>query len=102
MNEAPINFSKNSAVIVRLHEQDNVAIAMAPLAAAKSIENYNLTTAAEIPRGHKIALREIKAGEHIRKYGQIIGAASQDIRAGDHVHTQNLSMADFERDYAYS
>ena len=102
MNEAPINFSKNSAVIVRLHEQDNVAIAMAPLAAAKPIENYNLTTAAEIPRGHKIALREIKAGEHIRKYGQIIGAASQDIHAGDHVHTQNLSMADFERDYAYS
>jgi altronate hydrolase len=37
----------------------------------------------------------------VRRYGQIIGFASRPIRCGEHVHTHNLSMGDFERDYAF-
>ena len=40
--------------------------------------------------GHKYALRDIKAGENIIKYGNPIGHATCDIRAGEHVHTHNV------------
>lgn len=40
--------------------------------------------------GHKYAARDIKAGENIIKYGQPIGHAITDIKAGEHVHTHNM------------
>ena len=40
--------------------------------------------------GHKYALRDIKAGEDIIKYGNPIGHATCDIKKGDHVHTHNV------------
>ncbi len=40
--------------------------------------------------GHKYALRDIKRGEDIIKYGNPIGHATEDIKAGDHVHTHNV------------
>jgi altronate hydrolase len=55
----------------------------------------------EVPAGHKVALREIAQGEQVRKYGQVIGLATSDIAAGEHVHTHNLAFAEFERDYAF-
>jgi len=44
----------------------------------------------EIPRYHKVAVRRITQGEVVRKYGTIIGEATQDIAAGSHVHTHNI------------
>ena len=43
-----------------------------------------------IEDGHKYALRDIKCGENIIKYGQPIGHAITDIKAGEHVHTHNV------------
>jgi altronate dehydratase len=43
-----------------------------------------------IPLGHKFALQNIKKGELIKKYGQIIGITTQDIKMGDWIHTHNL------------
>ena len=40
--------------------------------------------------GHKYALRDIKCGEDIIKYGNPIGHATCDIKAGEHVHTHNV------------
>lgn len=51
---------------------------------------YTVTLRQDIPFAHKFALLAIKKGEPIRKYGEIIGIATQDIRAGDHVHVHNL------------
>ena len=39
--------------------------------------------------GHKYAIRDIKCGENIIKYGNPIGHAICDIKAGEHVHTHN-------------
>jgi altronate hydrolase len=50
--------------------------------------------------GHKIAVRRIEPGEPVRKYGQIIGQASQAIEAGQWVHCHNVALGEFERDYA--
>ena len=40
--------------------------------------------------GHKYALRDIKKGEDVIKYGNPIGHATEDIKAGEHVHTHNV------------
>ena len=44
----------------------------------------------DVPYGHKIAVRDIKKGEHIMKYGESIGAASFDIAKGEYVHVHNM------------
>lgn len=43
-----------------------------------------------IPYGHKIAVRDIRQGEHIMKYGESIGAADTDIAKGEYVHIHNM------------
>lgn len=44
----------------------------------------------DIPLGHKIALRDLASGDQVIKYGTVIGRATRDIRAGEHVHVHNL------------
>lgn len=86
---------------LRLHEADNVVIAIDSLSRGKVIDG-GITVAAAIPRGHKVAVQAIRTGEPIRKFGQIIGFASSDIQPGDWVHEHNVAMHDFERDYAFA
>ena len=74
-----------------LSPQDDVAIALADLAAGATLSGVTLTAA--VPRGHKFALRPIAAGSPVRRYGQIIGQANVPIAPGDHVHVQNLGMS---------
>jgi altronate dehydratase small subunit len=44
----------------------------------------------KIAFGHKFATRDIKKDEMIKKYGEVIGIATKDIKAGQHVHVHNL------------
>ena len=44
----------------------------------------------DVPYGHKIAVRDIRKGELIIKYGEEIGIATHDIRRGEYVHIHNL------------
>ena len=83
-----------NAVIV-ISAADNVATALEPLDAGRSLRigDAEITAAEAIPRGHKIALRAIRAGEAVVKYGSPIGSASADIAAGAHVHTHNVNSA---------
>ncbi|HZZ02329.1 altronate dehydratase family protein [Paraburkholderia sp.] len=62
----------------------------------------NTVVSGLIPPGHKVATSDIAAGAPVRRYGQIIGFASQPIRAGEHVHVHNVAMGEFDRDYAFS
>jgi altronate hydrolase len=55
----------------------------------------------DVPAGHKLALEDVAAGGQVRKYGQVIGVATQPIQVGEHVHTHNLAFSDFARDYAF-
>jgi altronate hydrolase len=87
-------------LVVRLHDSDNVVVARVNLPAGTEISEEKITCLDLIPFGHKVATSIIKEGEAVRKYGQIIGFAARDIRPGEQVHTQNLEMKDFARDYA--
>ncbi len=90
--------------LLRLRETDSVAVVKKPLKPGTELVNgtLRLVAAKGIPPGHKIALREIAEGEAVTKYGQIIGFARGRIAPGDHVHTHNVELRDFGRDYAFS
>ncbi|SCU73420.1 Altronate dehydratase [Cupriavidus necator] len=90
-----------AARVIRLHPQDDVVISLGQLVAGTPILSEGITVAGLIPPGHKMATRAIDPGAPVRRYGQIIGFASQEIRPGQHVHTHNLAMGDFTRDYAF-
>ena len=53
-------------------------------------EGLRVTARQEIPLGHKIALKDLKAGDTVIKYGEDIGKVVAGIRAGEHVHVHNL------------
>jgi len=61
-------------------------------------DNVAILTARGIaPAGHKIARDPIAAGAAVVKYGQIIGYATADIAAGEHVHSHNLAFGAHDR-----
>lgn len=90
-------------VAIILHPQDDVAVVKTPLTAGTTVM-YNeaalATISTTIPVGHKIAIRGVAIGQPVRRYGQIIGFATADIAMGNHVHTHNLGVQSFDRDYA--
>jgi altronate dehydratase len=77
------------ARLLRLHRDDNVAVATRDLAAGDEFDD--VVVQADVPSGHKLATRAIATGAVIRKYGQPIGVATQDITAGAHVHIHNIA-----------
>lgn len=87
---------------LRLHSLDTVAVSRKRLPAGTQISGtLALALRQDIPPGHKFALRAIDAGAPVVKYGQVIGFAKQPIAAGDHIHTHNIEIREFDRDYAY-
>ncbi|CAB1069606.1 Altronate dehydratase (EC [Olavius algarvensis Delta 1 endosymbiont] len=86
---------------IRLSQSDNVVVARVDIPAGTEISEEKISCRSGIAFGHKVAASNIKAGQPVKKYGQIIGFASQEIHPGEHVHTHNLSMGDFDRDYAF-
>jgi altronate hydrolase len=87
-------------VAVRLHPQDDVAIAKVDLPAGMTLvvePGSAIRLHGPIPGGHKIALRPIPAGGAVRRYGQAIGLAARAIQPGEHVHTHNLGLGDVDR-----
>ncbi|MBK4735358.1 UxaA family hydrolase [Noviherbaspirillum pedocola] len=83
--------------VIRLHPNDDVVIARRQLLPGTRIDTEGVTVASLIPAGHKMATRRLDSGQPVKRYDQVIGTASRDIEPGQHVHTQNLAMADFAR-----
>jgi hypothetical protein len=81
----------NAALVIS--PRDNVATALESLDEGRALTAGGATVvvAEPIPRGHKLALRPIRAGEAVVKYGSPIGTATADIACGAHVHTHNLA-----------
>lgn len=91
-------------VTLQLHPEDHVTIAKTNLQAGTVLvfkDDAQLAVRNFIPAGHKVALTSLAEDDPIRRYGQIIGFATQPIQPGDHVHIQNLSVKEFDRDYAF-
>ncbi|CAG4917257.1 UxaA family hydrolase [Paraburkholderia saeva] len=93
--------SATAHAVIRLHPNDDVVIATRQLVSGTRIDAEDLVVSGLIPPGHKIATRAITKGEPVKRYNQIIGVARENIARGQHVHVQNLGMADFSRDHAF-
>ena len=52
--------------------------------------SFELEAKADVPIGHKIALKDLKSGDTAVKYGEDIGKMVADVGKGGHVHTHNL------------
>ena len=89
---SPIQSTERSAPAMRVHADDDVAVALQPIGPGELVQatGLMLTVRDPIEAGHKVALRDIAAGETVRKFGWPIGRATVAIPAGTHVHTHNL------------
>ena len=72
---------------------DNVIVATEPMNDGdKAVyQAGTVTVVGSVPVYHKLARTDIKCGENVVKYGQIIGRASRDIVQGEHVHVHNVA-----------
>lgn len=91
---------------IKIHPLDNVVVALKEIPQGTTLTIFppksgdfklpaadsviQITTTADIPAGHKIAVTQIPAGSPIIKYGSRIGFAKETIHAGDWVHVHNI------------
>jgi altronate hydrolase len=78
-----------------LREGDDVAVALGDLVPGDLVASGpppGVVVRTAVPAGHKVALRDLPAGAQLHKYGEVIGAATVPIEAGDHVHVHNLAF----------
>lgn len=86
---------------IQIDEKDNVATATSEVVVGEPLEVISPDgkvilkpkLAEPIPFGHKLAIKPIKKGENIVKYGEVIGVATQPIKAGAWVNTHNVGSA---------
>jgi altronate hydrolase len=97
----PIPALTDKAVLLR--PEDDVAIAKTALPAGLVLEDggARLELRVDIRPGHKVARRAVATGQVVRRYGQVIGYATQDIAPGDHVHTHNLAFGTHKHEYEF-
>lgn len=96
--------SITASPLLKLHQQDNVAVATASLGPDTefSTPSFSVRIQDTVPAGHKVATAEIDEGHPVIKYGQIIGYASQRIRPGAWVHVHNVAATKPGLDYEFS
>ncbi len=87
--------TKPAAAVV-ISEQDNVATATRGIKAGEKLtvrvggEAKEILIKNDVRFLHKFALKDIKKGEKVFKYGMVIGEATGDISQGEHVHVHNV------------
>lgn len=82
---------------IAIDPRDDVAVLLRDVLAGTAVRVRvdgaleTVVAADVIALGHKIARHDIKAGAHVRKYGESIASASIDIAVGQHVHVHNIA-----------
>lgn len=84
-------------MVIKVHDNDNVVTAFENIKKGTAVTVFDKKKNAQIvvpvddiPYGHKICVFPIEKGRDILKYGEIIGRATRNIAAGEHVHVHNL------------
>jgi len=82
---------------IKVTPADNVAVAIEPISGGDEVSYAmpdgtvcTIRSGEDITIYHKLSTCDIRKGESIVKYGEVIGIASQDIPCGMHVHTHNV------------
>ena len=80
--------------IIQIHDNDNVVVTLKDLSAGQTftVDEDVIELKHDVPRGHKVAIKNIDINEHVVKYGYPIGHAIKDITVGEHIHTHNTKQ----------
>ena len=86
---------QNMLDFIKINHDDKVAVALHPLekGSVLNVDGEEITLIEDIPQAHKFALKDIKEGEPIIKYGLRIGYAKEDIKKGAWIHVHNIRTA---------
>lgn len=79
--------------VMLINRKDNVGVALTDIRKGEKVllsTGFEFDAVQDIPYSHKVALCDIRAGEPVFKYGEIIGHARSDIGSGTWVHTHNI------------
>lgn len=86
--------------VIRLDDNDNVVVARMEIAAGTVLQQAGITALGDVPLGHKLAARDLVAGEPILKFNTVIGYAAEDLPAGSYLHSHNIRFDNVVKDYA--
>ena len=78
----------NMKKYIIIDKNDNVMVALEDFEKGDIVNN--ITILEEVKKGHKVAIKEIKQGENVIKYGYPIGSSKEDIKCGSWVHVHNV------------
>ena len=85
--------------VIIINAKDNVAIALGNIKAGESVllpEGGSFPARSDIEFSHKVLLGDLKAGDKIIKYGEVIGHAAADSPKGEWIHTHNMTFREDE------
>ncbi|MET0748145.1 MAG: altronate dehydratase family protein, partial [Rhizobium sp.] len=94
--------SISNTPVILLNPIDDVAVARSVVKAGGQTGIVDLVAVDQVPRGHKIAVHDIAAGQEVHKFGQAIGVATVFIPKGSHVHLHNLAVIASEHQHHFS
>ena len=82
---------------IRIHERDNVAIAVRDLQKGAEIvladgSRPGIAALQDTPQAHKIALTDIPKGGEVVRYGVVLGVMKEDMPKGGWINETNLRM----------
>ncbi|RYE03717.1 MAG: altronate dehydratase [Sphingomonadales bacterium] len=87
--------------LFQIDPRDSVATALRDMIAGETALGVMLT--ADVPKGHKVAVKSVAQGDTVRKFGFPIGRATRTIAPGEHVHVHNVQTAlEGSRNYRYT
>ena len=77
---------------VHASEKDNLVTCVRELKAGEHVlvDGREIEVKEDIPKFHKLAVAEIRRGEAVYKYGEVMGVASRDIHIGQWAHIHNI------------
>jgi altronate dehydratase len=83
----------NKIKYIIIDSKDNCGTALEDIPHGAIIDLINKTIMINnlIPMGHKFATMNIKKGDFVIKYGEVIGVSTEDISEGDWIHTHNIA-----------
>ena len=90
-------------VYVHASEKDNLVTCVKPIAKGETVavEGEAIVALDDIPIYHKMAIADVKKGEPVFKYGEVMGVASKDIRKGEWAHIHNIDSTRGRGDIAH-
>lgn len=80
-------------LLIQINSKDNVKIVVnSEGLEAGAIVSDGFKTKEYIPQGHKIACKDLRKGEEIIRYGEVIGYAKENIPKGSWINEKNVIL----------